>query len=261
MTNPSHITDVQRQYQLAPNSWEDRVVLITGATGGLGSTLCHGLAKAGATVVLMGKHRGRLDALYDELVAAGAPEPAMIEQDFSKTTPVILQNTVDVIETNFSRLDALIHTAAHLGNLTPLQVTDDADWREAFDVNLHSARDLTMACLPLLSKTTQASVLFTIDEKPSAYWGGYGVSKAAVKTLMHMMADETDNTLDDQSHPTVAINGVHPGPMRTKLRRRAFSGELEKETPLAKEQLGTFFYLLDRVDPKASGQYWQESSA
>ena len=129
MTNPSHITNTQRQYQLAPNSWNDRVVLITGATGGLGSALSHALAKAGATVALMGKHRGRLETLYDELVAAGAPEPAMIEQDFKSTTPVILQNTADVIEANFSRLDALIHTAASLGNLTPLQITDDADWR------------------------------------------------------------------------------------------------------------------------------------
>lgn len=259
MTNPSHITETQRQYRLAPNSWEDRVVLITGATGGLGSALSHTLATAGATVVLMGRHRGRLEALYDELVSAGAAEPAMIEQDFKSTTPEILQNTADVIEANFSRLDALVHTAADLGNLTPLQVTDDADWRAAFDVNLHAARDLTMACLPLLNKTTQASVLFTVDNKPSAYWGGYGVSKAALKTLMHMMADETNNTVDEQQHPRVAIHAVHPGPMRTKLRRRAFSGELEHETPLAAEQLGTFHYLLDRVDPNASGQCWQES--
>jgi len=206
MTSPSHITDVQRTHQLATNSWDERVVLITGATGGLGSALCRSLANAGATVILMGKHRGRLETLYDELVAQGAKEPAMIEQDFTKTTPEILQNTADVIETNFSRLDALIHTAAHLGNLSPLQVTDDSEWRAAFDINLHAARDLTMACFPLLTKTTKASVLFTLDSKPCAYWGGYGVSKAAVKALMHVMADETDNHLDDQQQPKVAIN-------------------------------------------------------
>ena len=103
--------------------------------------------------------------------------------------------------------------------------------------------------------------MFTLDNKPSAYWGGYGVSKAAVKTLMHMMADETENTVDHQQHPLVAVNAVHPGPMRTRLRRRAFSGEMEHETPLAAEQLGTFLYLLDRVDPQASGQCWQEPNA
>lgn len=261
MTSPSHINDAQRQYQLTAGSWTDRVVLITGATGGLGAALCHSLAKASATVVLMGRHRGRLDAIYDELVASGAPEPAMIEQDFTETTPEILQNTVDVIESNFSRLDALIHTAANLGNLTPLQVTDDADWRKAFEVNLHAARDLTMACLPLLSKTTNASVLFTLDNKPNAYWGGYGVSKSAVKTLMHMMADETDNSLDEKQQPRVAIHGIEPGPMRTRLRRRAFSGEMEHEAPLAETKLGTYLYLLDRVEPHASGQCWQELSS
>lgn len=261
MTNPSHITDLQRHYQLAPSSWNQRVVLITGATGGLGTALSHTLAKAGATVVLMARHRERLETLYDELVAAGANEPAMIEQDFTLTTPEILQNTADVVESTFSRLDALIHTAASVGDLTPLQLTDDAKWREAFDINLHAARDLTMACLPLLNKTTGASVVFTLDNKSSAYWGGYGVSKAAVTSLMHMFADETEHTLDDQQHPCVAIHGVQPGPMRTRLRRRAFSGELEHETPLADEQLGTFLYLLDRVDQSASGQYWQEPPA
>lgn len=241
---------------MKPGSWAGRVVLITGATGGLGSALCHRLALAGATVVLMGRHRGRLDSLYDELVAAGAPEPAMIEQDFTKTTPEVLQGTVDVVEQNFSRLDALVHTAATLGELAPIQVIDDSKWREVFDVNLHAARDLTMACLPLLRKTTNASVVFTLDDHTSAYWGGYGVSKAAIKALTQMMADETDNFVDDKKHPSVSIQGIQPGPMRTRLRRRAFSGEMELESPLADEHAGTFLYVLDRVEPRASGQIW-----
>jgi len=256
MSNTSHITDTQRRYQMKPGSWAGRVVLITGATGGLGSALCHRLALAGATVVLMGRHRGRLDSLYDELVAAGAPEPAMIEQDFTKTTPEVLQGTVDVVEQNFSRLDALVHTAATLGELAPIQVIDDSKWREVFDVNLHAARDLTMACLPLLRKTTNASVVFTLDDHTSAYWGGYGVSKAAIKALTQMMADETDNFVDDKKHPSVSIQGIQPGPMRTRLRRRAFSGEMELESPLADEHAGTFLYVLDRVEPRASGQIW-----
>lgn len=261
MRNASHISDVQRQYQLAPGSWDGRVVLITGATGGLGSALALRLGKAGATVVLMGRHRGRLETLYDELLAAGAPEPAMIEQDFTQTTPEILQGTIDVVEQNFSRLDALIHTAATLGELTPIQVIDDSSWREVFDVNLHAARDLTMACLPLLRKTTNASVVFTLDDHSTAYWGGYGVSKAAVQTLTQMLADETDNVLDNNEYPLVSIQGIHPGPMRTRLRRRAFSGELEHESPLADENAGIYLYVLDRVEPAASGQLWLQPTA
>lgn len=241
---------------MSPGSWDGRVALITGATGGLGTALCHRLGKAGATVVLMGRHRGRMETLYDELVTAGAPEPAMIEQDFTKTTPEILQGTVDVVEQNFSRLDALVHTAATLGELAPLQVIDDAKWREVFEVNLHAARDLTMACFPLLKKTKNASVVFTLDDHTSAYWGSYGISKAAVQALVQMMADETDNTVDDNNHPKVTIQGIQPGPMRTRLRRRAFSGELEHESALADEQAGTFSYVLDRVEPIASGKLW-----
>jgi len=253
MTNTAQITDAQRSYQLSPGSWAERVVLITGASGGLGAALSHQFAAAGATVILMGRHRGRLEGIYDELVAAGAPEPAMIEQDFKETTPELLQGTADVVMQNFNRLDALIHTAATLGELTPLQVTDDSVWREAFDVNLHAARDLSMACLPLLRATQKASILFTLDQQITAYWGGYGVSKAALTALTQMLADETDNALDDAGNPSVAIHGVQPGPMRTRLRRRAFSGELEHESPLAIERIGPFLYLADRVDPKISG--------
>jgi len=259
MTNASQINDSQRQYGLAPGSWDSRTVLITGATGGLGRALSLELGKAGATVVLMGRHRGRLESVYDELVGIGAPEPAMIEQDFKNTTPEVLQGTADVVAQTFSRLDALVHTAASLGELSPLQVIEDAQWREAFDVNLHAARDLTMACLPLLRTTGNASVLFTLDDHSTAYWGGYGVSKAALRSLCTMFADETDNQLDDNNHPSVAIHGIQPGPMRTRLRRRAFSGELEHESPLAETRLGPFLYLLDRVEPGLSGVILEES--
>ena len=260
MRTASQITDTQRQYQMKPGSWEGRVALVTGATGGLGSALCHRLGQAGATVILMGRHRGRLESLYDELVAAGTAEPAMIEQDFNKTTPEILQGTVDVVAQNFSRLDALVHTAASLGDLAPIQVIDDSNWRSVFDVNLHAARDLTMASLPLLRETTNASVVFTLDDKCSAYWGSYGVSKAALQALTQMLADETDNVVDQNEHPLVAIQGIQPGPMRTRLRRRAFSGEMEHESPVADEHVGTFLYSLDRVEPKASGQLWIQPS-
>ncbi len=232
--------------------------MITGATGGLGTALCHRLGQAEATVVLLGRHRRRLETLYDELVAAGAPEPAMIEQDFKNTTPEILQGTVDVVEQNFSRLDALVHTAATLGELTPLQLIDDTHWRETFDVNVHAARDLTMACMPLLQKTGNASVLFTLDHHVSAYWGGYGISKAALRGLATMFADENDSIVDSSNRPKVAIHGIEPGPMRSRLRRRAFAGELEHQSPLPDTKAGIYVCLLDRTDPSLGGNLWLE---
>ena len=71
-----------------------------------------------------------------------------------------------------------------------------------------------------------------------------------------MMADETDNVVDNNKHPLVSIQGIQPGPMRTRLRRRAFSGELEHESPLANEYVGTYMYVLDRVEPNISGKLW-----
>jgi len=258
MTTLKLTTDAQREHSLLAGSWTERVVLITGATGGLGAALALRLGQAGATVILMGRHRGRLETVYDELVAAGAPEPAMIEQDFSATTPEQLQGIADVVEQNFSRLDALVHTAAQLDNLTPVQLVDDKTWIDTFNVNVHSARDLTLACLPLLRKTENASVIFTLDSRNSAYWGAYGVSKAAVQAFASILADETDNVLTNAQVPAVAVHGVQPCAMRTRLRRRAFSGEMEQESPLPETCLGPLLWLLDRVDPKASGLMLQD---
>jgi len=259
MTTLKLTTDAQRSHTLPAGSWSNRVVAITGASGGLGTALAHHLGQAGATVILMGRHRGRLEALYDELVEAGAPEPAMIEQDFAATSPERLQGIADVLEQNFSRLDALVHTAALLGNLSPLQLVDDKNWTDIFNVNVHAARDLTLACLPLLRKTENASVLFTLDTRISAYWGPYGVSKAALQAFASMLADETDNVLTEANHPAVAVHGVQPRPMRTRLRRRAFSGELENESPVPSTCIGSFLWLLDRKDPAASGLMLSDS--
>ncbi len=246
-------------FAIADQALKDRIVVITGSTGGLGTQLCIQCAKAGATLVLVGRNVKKLEALYDVLDnIEGAEQPAIMPINQELATEVDYENLTQILHNEFSRIDTLVHLAADIGVQTPLQQLSQKDWSRVMSVNLTSTRLLTAACLPLLQKSAHASVIFTLDEKLSAYWGAYGVSKHALHALLGMFVDETDNQLADDNAPLIAFNGIDPGPMRTPLRRKAFPGELENESPLPTERMGPFLALIQRQERMLNNQRWQQ---
>lgn len=243
-------------YTLEKDALKDRVVLISGATGGLGTQLCLACAKGGATVVMISKTLKKLEALYDVVAAIdNAPQPAIIALDQSAAPEADYAQLSDVLTNEFGQLDALVHTAADVGVMSPLTQISQKDWARVMSVNLTSARLLTNACLPLLQQSSNASISYTIDEKNSAYWGAYGVSKMALLALASMVHDETENHRTDDGTAHVAVNAIDPGPMRTPLRRKAFPGELESESPKPETKLGAFLSLVARTDRQRNGEY------
>ncbi len=248
------ITDTQSSFSLPANALQNKVIVISGATGGLGTPLSKACASAGATVVLLGRKLKKLEALYDVVDSLGDATPALVTLDQATAIPESYVELGQMLSSEFGRLDGLVHCAAELGVLTPLQALQQTDWAKVVAVNLTSARLLTNACLPLLDQTGNGSVVFTLDQKASAYWGAYGVSKAGAQTLMRTYADETDGRKNPQGDCNVVFNAVDPGPMRTPLRRKAFPGELESETPTPDSKLGPFLSLLTRSDPTLTGR-------
>jgi len=238
---------------------KNRVVVISGATGGLGTALSKACAMAGATVVLLGRNLQKLEALYDVLessqLSSGEPaaQPAIVTLNQEVATEADYQRISEMLMDEFGKVDALVHTAADLGVMTPMPAIAQSDWTRVMSINLTSARLLTNACLPLLEHSDNASIVFTLDEKSSAYWGAYGVSKAALHQLMTIMVDETDTRLNNQGNAKVAMNAIDPGPMRTPLRRKAFPGELESETEPPEAVLGAFLSLIARNEQSLNG--------
>lgn len=246
-------SEAQQHFELPKNCLTDNVILITGATGGLGTSLSKVCAAAGATIVLAGRKVKKLEKLYDVLVESGAATPAIVPLEQDKAGPLDYAGIADMLEQEFGKIDALVHTAADLGTPTPQMAIEHAEWVRLMGVNLTSARLLSLYCLPLLSQSSLASMVFLLDHKTTAYWGTYGITKQAVQTFMQMLADETENNRDKNNYPVVAINGYDPGPMRTPLRRRAFPGELERETVLPEARLGPLLSLLIRHDRALTG--------
>lgn len=196
---------------------QDRVVLVVGAAGGLGSAASVACAQAGATVVLLGRKVAQLNRVYDAVKAVG-PEPLLYPLDLVGATPDDFDELAQRIEAELGRLDGLLHCAAEFKGLTPLLHTDPADFARAIHVDLTARWWLTQACLPLIAKSDAGAVVFAIDDparSSGAFWGGYGLAQSAQATLVSMLQAELG-----EHGPR--ISGLRPGPMRTALRGKAF---------------------------------------
>ncbi len=197
---------------------KDKTILITGASDGIGKATAIECAKNGATVILHGKTQPKLELLYDEIVQAGYSEPLIYPLDFEKITPDDCDTLTKALHSEFGKLDGLFNNAGWLGASSPVQQYDSKLWHRVMQINLNAQFMLTKACLPLLNHESQSSVVFTLDDKNTAYWGAYGVSKAGLKSFMEILADEVENT-------SINVCGLIPGSVRTSFRTRAFPAE------------------------------------
>ncbi len=229
---------------------ENRCILITGASGGLGRALSVACSAAGATVVLTGRKVPELEKTYDLAESAGVSQPAIIPLDLLSATAHDYAALAEQIKETFGALHGLVHCAASLGALTPLALYPAATWTEVFNTNLHAPLVMTQQLMPLMAESDLASVLFTVEERLSAYWGAYGLSKAALTATVAMLADECESSRTASGHIRVRVNGVAPGPMRTRLRQRAFPGELPEANPLPETRTAPYVALLSAGDQR-----------
>lgn len=208
---------------------DGRVVLVAGAAGGLGAAASLACAKAGATLVLLGRKLAPLNRLYDAVKAVG-PEPILYPLDLEGASPDDFDQLGQTIDGEFGRLDGLLHCAAEFKGLTPLSHTDPADFARAIHVDLTARWWLTQACLPLLAKSDAGAAVFVLDDPArsgGAFWGGYGIAQAGQAALVRMLQAELG-----EHGPR--ISGLQPGPMRTNLRAKAYQANADlKARPAA----------------------------
>jgi NAD(P)-dependent dehydrogenase (short-subunit alcohol dehydrogenase family) len=230
-----------KSYTAAPGLLEGRVILVTGAGGGLGGALATACATLGARVVLCGRKVPRLERVYDTIVTAGGPRPSIAPLDLERADASHYQALADAVRNEFGRLDGLVHAAALLGERAPVEHYDVVTWLKVMHVNVNSAFILTRALLPLLRASADASVVFVtsgVSVQGRAYWGAYAASKFAAEGLMQVLADETDTVTN------IRFNSVNPGRMRTSMRAKAYPGEDPATVPLPDLVLAPFLYLL-----------------
>ncbi len=215
----------------------DKVILVTGAGDGIGKAVALACAGKSATVILLGKTVHKLEQVYDQIKNSGGPVPAIYPMNLEGATPSDYDDLNANIGKEFGKLDGLLNNAGWLGASTPVEIYDTELWYKVMQVNLNAPFMLTRACIPLLRKSSSARIVFTTDEKNSAYWGAYGVAKAGLTSFMQILADELESK-------NIPVNAVKPGPIRTRFRTMAYPAEDPRELTKPEEITDLYVYLL-----------------
>ena len=206
----------------------NRTILITGASRGIGRGVALACAEAGATTLLCGRDVPALEAIAESAEQQGFPAPVLVPVNLERATADDYAQISGLIETQFGRLDGLVLNAAMVGEISPLAHLDGATWARVFQVNLHANFLLLRACLELVSRATEGTVLFTLagaHATGKANWGAYGVSQRALQGLFELFAAECGT-----GDPVSAIALVPPA-LNTRLRRHIFPGAGAEEYP------------------------------
>jgi NAD(P)-dependent dehydrogenase (short-subunit alcohol dehydrogenase family) len=234
-----------------PELLQDRIILLTGAANGIGQAVVKAMAAHGATTILLDRDVPGLEQTYDEIVAAGHPEPAIYPLDLQGAEPDDYTRLAATLADEFGHLDGLVHNAAQLGALVPFANFDNELWFQTLQANLNAPYLLTMACLGLLNTSKDASIVFTADaagRTGTAYWGAYGVSKAGMEIFMQTLAAELE------ANTPIRVNSIDPGPVHTALRRIAYPAEDSSALRSPADVTRAFLYLAGPESRGITGQ-------
>ena len=240
-------------YQAPAGLLENRIILVTGAGDGIGRAAALAYARHGATVILLGRTISKLEKVYDEIEAAGGPQPAIFPLNFEGATLKDYHDMAQTLDSEFGRLDGILHNAGLLGRITPFEQYNPELWAQVMQVNISGPIWMTQALLPLMDASDDASVIFTsssVGRKGRAYWGAYSVSKFATEGFMEVLADELDNK------PNIRINTLNPGATLTKMRRNAYPGEDPETLHTPEDIMPTYLWLMGPESKGVNGEKW-----
>ncbi len=235
----------------APNLLlKDKTILITGAGDGIGKSAALHYAKLGATIILLGRTVKKLEAVYDQIIDCGGPQPAIVPLDLKGATRQHYKDMAATIENQFGKLDGVLFNASILGHLEPFKQISEDMFNEVMQVNVTSQFNMIQALLKVLEKAPSASVIFTtstVGSKGRAFWGSYSISKFATEGMMQVLADEYANS-------NLRFNCINPGGTRTNMRAKAFPAEDPSTLKTADEIMPLYCYLMGEDSSEENGK-------
>nr|WP_155680161.1 YciK family oxidoreductase [Aliivibrio fischeri] len=232
--------DYRVDYQVSSDALKNKVILVTGAGDGIGKQAALHYAQHGATVILLGRTVAKLEAVYDEIEAAGYPTPAIVPLDLKGATKQHYVDMAETIQSQFGKLDGLLHNAGLLGMLSPFEQFEESIFDEVMQINVKAQFLMTQALLPVLQQSDDARIIFTtstVGHQGRAFWGAYAISKFATEGMMQTLAHEMEGT-------KVKVNAINPGGTHTRMRAQAFPAEDISLLKTPKDIMPLYVYLM-----------------
>ncbi len=225
---------------------ENKVVLITGASRGLGRALAFAYAREGAYLVINSRDAGSLDPVAEEAKGVGGAEVLAIPADVSRSTHV--ENLVDTAARQFGQIDVLINNAGLLGPRVPIEEYPEDEWRKVLEANLTGPFLLTKAVIPhMLEGGSIINLTSGVSIEGRPRWGAYSVSKFGMEGLTQILAAELENR-------GIRVNSVDPGSMRTEMRATAYPDEDPNTLTTPEENVDVFLYLASDESKGVTGK-------
>lgn len=240
-----------RDYTYPKNILNERVIMVTGASDGIGRALAIHIAEHGGQVILHGRSKKKLEEVYDEIIGIDqAPRPSIAVVDLATADGDAYSSLAGSIEKEFGRLDGLVHNAGVLGQRHSIEQYDVGEWQRVIHVNLTATFVLTQVLMPLMKEADDSSTVFTssgVGRVGKPFWGAYSVSKFGIESLSQILAAEN-------SHTTLRFNCINPGPVRTKMRLAAYPAEDRDALKVPSDIMPAYIYLLGPASLGITGQ-------
>ena len=201
-----------------------KVVLVTGASRGIGYAAAIEAARRGAHVVAVARTVGGLEELDDEIQDLGS-SATLVPLDLRDGDAI--DRLGAAIFERWGALDGLVANAGQLGVLSPLPHVKPEDFDKVMAVNVTANYRLLRATDLLLRQSAAGRVVFVSSSSARSarpFWGLYAASKAAVDAMAKAYAGEVAQT-------KVKVNVFYPGAVRTAMRAKAMPGENPETLP------------------------------
>ena len=232
-------------------SLNDKTIVISGASSGIGRQAAKSFSELGANLVLLGKDQHKLESLFDEIKAEYSKEVIIHPLDFEMAQESDYEVILQAIKSEFLKIDGLLNNAGILGEKKPLEQFNYSTWSRVLKINLDSSFLLTKHLMPLMRESKNGSIIFTssgVGRVGKAYWGAYSISKFATEGMMQILSEELENTSN------IRVNCINPGPVRTEMRESAYPAEDPEKNPLPAEIMKLYLYLMSDDSLGVNGQ-------
>ncbi|MBE9101503.1 SDR family NAD(P)-dependent oxidoreductase [Vacuolonema iberomarrocanum] len=235
---------------------KDKVVLVTGASKGIGVAIAMAFSQEGSKIVLVARTQAELEQVAKYAQQQGASEVLVIATDL--TQPQAIDQVVSETIRRFGTIHVLVNNAGILGRFLPFEDLTDDEWLQVFNLNLFALVRLTRAILPYMTRQKWGRIINISSEsglQPDAVMPHYSATKAALLNLTKSLSKQ-------YGQQGILVNSLSPAFIKTPM-VEAMLEQIAQEKRLGTQEAEVYFLKENRphIELRRSGNASEVASA